>query len=425
MKTENEMEKIKILKRKISDKINGEAFVFSKFSKECPRAVFYFYDRLFLALAEVIESAPSLTTLDLSQDPYKPCIRGIVTLAETLKINQSITVLNLSGNGLNNEGLGILANALKTTSALTSLNLSFNSLEPEYYYDNKLGILSFDTSFYGQAIRALSKLIEKNTLTSLDLSYIAIDDEGADILASTLINNVTLTDLNLSNNRIGLMRHTPFNRTTQFFHTLAELFKKNSTLVSLDLSANIISPGCGNILAKALLLNKTLTSLMLNFNNHEQPLDLHSFETLLNINPTLIELDLGIYSTKILSLQNRNSRLESRMCLNWSLIAIAKRFIMANNENTLKYSIFPLLLEIIKLADISTTGASADISIPLINIDKYSKTKHFEHSYCITPAFNNKRKGNMIDEKTEAERVKIISKYEKMLENPKKTCSIQ
>lgn len=450
MKTVTE---IKILNDQISNTINEDALVFSKFTGDYFKTHSSHFDQPFVALAEVLKTTPSLTILDLSRGPFEGRRPSIEILAEALKINTSLTILNLSGNHLHNKGIEIFAKALKENRVLTSLSLSRNIFKPynpdENNKDKKLGVLSFDASSFGQAIKALAELIgTSNSLTSLQLDSTGLNSEGACILTNALINNTSLTFLNLSNNLIGALNHTThsadinkpipqrywqiaFDSNTKLFHTLRELFEKNTTLVYLDLSANRIDPKHFVSLANDLLRNKTLTALKLDDNLSVVSNKVKAFEKLLQSNKTLTYLELGQFSRKIARSLQQNNRLERRMRLNWSQIAVAKRFIMANNENALRYSIFPLLLEIVKLAEIRTIEIPDDIRVPLIDIDKYSKTRHFEHCSSITPAFNLKARANestlnpwaRIDEEIEDERKKNTLEVDRETKN--KSCSIQ
>ena len=53
---------------------------------------------------------------------------GAVYLADALKVNTTLTSLNLSDNIIGKEGEAYLADALKVNTTLTSLNLYVNSL---------------------------------------------------------------------------------------------------------------------------------------------------------------------------------------------------------------------------------------------------------------------------------------------------------
>ncbi|KAG0196550.1 hypothetical protein BGX28_009996, partial [Mortierella sp. GBA30] len=102
----------------------------------------------------------------LSAQPAGPvlglyCCNGAVALSEALKINSTVTTLNLSYNSIGDNGAVALSEALKTNSTLTTLDLRNNSI-----------------GSYGAV--ALSEALKTNsTLTVLDLRNNSIGDNGA------------------------------------------------------------------------------------------------------------------------------------------------------------------------------------------------------------------------------------------------------
>jgi internalin A len=109
----------------------------------------------------------------------------------------SLTNLNLSGNGIGSEG----TQALKGLIALTSLNLSYNDIWDEGTQALKGLVNLTSLDLFGNRIgaevaQALKGLVN---LTSLNLGGNRIGDEGAQALKGL----VNLTSLNLFGNRIG------------------------------------------------------------------------------------------------------------------------------------------------------------------------------------------------------------------------------
>jgi len=133
-------------------------------------------------------------------------------LAETLKTNNTLTAINLSGNKIGSEGTRALAEALKTNTTLTSIDLNENPIS-------------------AKGAQALAEALKTNiTLTSIDLSYNQIGSDGAQALAEALKTNSTLTLINLSYNNIGI----------EGIQALAEALKGNNILTSIDLEENPI-----------------------------------------------------------------------------------------------------------------------------------------------------------------------------------------
>jgi len=58
---------------------------------------------------------------------------GISTLCELLKVNASLTQLNLRSNSLHLEGLSEIREALKSNSSLTQLNLEGEKVKENRY----------------------------------------------------------------------------------------------------------------------------------------------------------------------------------------------------------------------------------------------------------------------------------------------------
>ncbi|KAG0293601.1 hypothetical protein BGZ96_002555 [Linnemannia gamsii] len=72
--------------------------------------------------------------------------------------------------------------------------------------------------------KVVSIIVANSTLTTLDLSFNSIEDDGAKALAKALKTNSTLTTLELSDNMIG----------GNGAQALAEALKTNSTLTTFD-----------------------------------------------------------------------------------------------------------------------------------------------------------------------------------------------
>ncbi|KAF9952974.1 hypothetical protein BGZ72_005788 [Mortierella alpina] len=184
-------------------------------------------------------------------------------LVEALKINSTLTSLNLSHNSIDDNEGQALAEALKINMTLTFLNLSHNSMG-----DN--------------TVQALAEALKINsTLTNLGLSYNSIGYNGGPVLAEALKINRTLTRLNLMSNSIG----------DNAGQALAEALKVNKSLTFLDLSGNVIGDSAGHALAEALKINRTLTVLDLMCNSIGDNAG-QALAEALKVNSSLIFLDL-------------------------------------------------------------------------------------------------------------------------------------
>ena len=216
------------------------------------------------SLSKALKVNSSLTNLNLSWN----CITdsGASTLSQALKTNSTLTILDLSSNRIGESGVACLSGALKVNSTLASLRLGNN-----------------DLSDPGAA--SLSEALKVNsTLVSLDLSSNKISDPGAVSLSRALAANASLTDLNLRDNWISatgaasLFHALTLNScstnldlrynlvcgsdTTSLFHGL-----EANTLARLDLYGNAIDDFGAASLSKARTSNFSLTSLNLSENS--------------------------------------------------------------------------------------------------------------------------------------------------------------
>ena len=166
---------------------------------------------------------------------------GASALARALRLNCSLTYLNLELNWIEDSGAEALGEALQTNCTLTHL----------YLMSGAIG---------DSGAEALSKALQLNcTLTSLDLHCNRIGDLGAEALATTLLSSGTqLRQLNLSNNMICSSGVTAF----------AKALQSNTSLTRLALGSQYLPGACAGIdssgailIAAALKSNRTLTHL--------------------------------------------------------------------------------------------------------------------------------------------------------------------
>ena len=166
---------------------------------------------------------------------------GASALARGLRLNCSLTYLNLELNWIEDSGAEALGEALQTNCTLTHL----------YLMSGAIG---------DSGAEALSKALQLNcTLTSLDLHCNRIGDLGAEALATTLLSSGTqLRQLNLSNNMICSSGVTAF----------AKALQSNTSLTRLALGSQYLPGACAGIdssgailIAAALKSNRTLTHL--------------------------------------------------------------------------------------------------------------------------------------------------------------------
>jgi Ran GTPase-activating protein (RanGAP) involved in mRNA processing and transport len=187
---------------------------------------------------------------------------GTKKIAEALKINRTITRLDLNNNKISNDGTKVLAEALKINTKLETITL----------YHNNIG---------DDGAIAIAEALEQHiTLKTIWLNMNKISDKGAKALAEALKTNKTLILFNISNNNIGYDGGI----------AIADALKINTTLLDLNLSENKINDGAVYI-ADALKINTTLLNLNLQQNYIKNNGAVKIAEALI-VNKTLLDLNL-------------------------------------------------------------------------------------------------------------------------------------
>ena len=212
-------------------------------------------------LSEVIKVNETVTCLNLPGNGI--CDAGATSIAEAIKVNKTLTDLRLSENGISDAGATSIAEAIKVNKTLTDLNLSDNgvsdagatSIAEAIEVNKTLTHLRLsDNGISDAGVTSIVEAIKVNkTLTSLDLSGNGISDAGATSIAEAIKVNKTLTDLDLSENGISDAGAT----------SIVEAIKVNETLTNLDLSCTGICDAGATSIAEAIKVNKTLTNLKL------------------------------------------------------------------------------------------------------------------------------------------------------------------
>ena len=229
------------------------------------------------ALSGALKVNSSLTNLDLRSSQIGAS--GAKVLSDALEVNTTLTKLDLSGNNIGASGTQFLSKALKINASLTSLNLSCNKIGKQRQggRPRPREIYMMPTLFEigrGTLSEALEKLDEFST--GMDET---MDDYGLFSLSESLKTNATLTNLNLEDNEIDFIAA----------HYLAEIVKTKSTLTTLNLSRNRISSFGSECLSLALRRNGTLTSLDVSSSS----IDVRALSEALKVNTALTSLDLG------------------------------------------------------------------------------------------------------------------------------------
>ena len=217
-------------------------------------------------------------------------------LTRALRVNTSLSSLDLHANSIGDEGANLLAQALRVNTSLSSLNLHCNSIGDE-------------------GANSLAQALRVNTsLSSLDLSRNSIGNEGANSLTQALTVNTSLSSLDLSGNSIG----------NEGANSLAQALRVNTSLFSLTLTFNSCGVEAANSLAQALRVNTSLSSLDLHLSSIGDK-GANSLAQALRVNTSLSSLDLhsnsiGDKGVNSLAQALRVNTSLSSLCLSWNSI---------------------------------------------------------------------------------------------------------
>eukprot|EP00729_Bicosta_minor_P008124 gene8124-biopygen266 len=185
------------------------------------------------AIGEVLKVNTTLTSIDLQQNKLGEV--GGAAIYEALKVNTTLTSINLQFNKLGEVGGAAIYEALKVNTTLTSINLQFN----------KLGEVA------GVAIGEALKV--NTTLTSINLQFNKLGEVAGVAIGEALKVNTTLTSIDLRGNNLGEVGGA----------AIGEALKVNTTLTSIDLRGNTLGEVGGAAIGEALKVNTTLTSIIL------------------------------------------------------------------------------------------------------------------------------------------------------------------
>jgi Ran GTPase-activating protein (RanGAP) involved in mRNA processing and transport len=225
--------------------------------------------------------------------------KSIKFLSEGLRLNTSLTSLNLGGNWIESVGYQWLAEGLKAHPTLTALDLSGSDIKGaakwlgELLTHNRvLKNLNLNYSEMNEeACRELA--LRFSHLDEVKLEKNAISEKGVNWLVQGLTqSNSQLKKLNLMHNTIG----------SNGCSALCTALKTNSTLQHLDIRFNKIGADASEHVRDMLRVNKGLRELYLSSND----LDASVIMAALPENSVLRELDADDLHQEIEELLEKN-----------------------------------------------------------------------------------------------------------------------
>ncbi|CAM4932436.1 unnamed protein product [Rotaria socialis] len=214
-----------------------------------------------------IISNETLTLLDLSGNEIGNT--GAQHFATALQKNQTLTILNLESNRVQDDGMKYLAKVLENNKTLKRLDLEKNPSDSYAFVSAAFQIQNdpIHSTIYLQSkkigddeVRFLADALggTETKFIALYLSNNEIGDVGAECLARVLQNNKTLEKLFLLHNRIGLIG----------LQCLLDAFGTNQIIDHVEIDNNITDDTEVQQFFKFLQTNITITNLKLNgFNN--------------------------------------------------------------------------------------------------------------------------------------------------------------
>ena len=253
----------------------------------------FFGDQFIVSLANILRVNKTLTLVHFMTNGIVSA-HGVQQLADSLMDSKTLNDLLLSGNAWGNDTVRILAGYLKRSVSLSSFHLIVSDIGDAGATAlaevlrtnttlNSLGLCN-NPGIGNPSVMSLCEALKVNTtLSSLDLSGTGISDAGVLSLVEVLKTNASsLTSLLLSDIKIS----------HQSLKSIAEVLRVNSTLKDLKFEGNKVGVGGTKLIAESLKANTTLKLLSLSRNNIKAKCG-RLFSDSLKVNGTLESLTLA------------------------------------------------------------------------------------------------------------------------------------
>jgi hypothetical protein len=257
------------------------------------------------ALGELLQQNPQITSLNLERNQMGP--DAIAALNELLRQNQQITNLDLSGIGLDGNGvqdvgvISALEGVLQGTN-VTSLHLSVVSPESASAWGNVLHgsevshlSLQHDGSNL-DTIGAVGGLLRQNQqITRVSLPHAEINEPETIAAWGNALNNTGVT---------AFILRRSFINGLDIIEAVGRLLRQNPRITEVDVSSNLISEPI-SIRAYAELLRQNPQITRFNLSGNYLFSSREALRELLQQNPQITSLDLsdtGLHEHELLSL---------------------------------------------------------------------------------------------------------------------------
>ncbi|MFH0887015.1 MAG: hypothetical protein V1843_02480 [bacterium] len=180
-------------------------------------------------VAELLKINKTIVSINLSGDKIGP--EGAKALAEALKINKNLKILDLSNNDIGING------GISFARALTDLGDHNETLEVLILAGNDIGNIPYDHSVmngnspaYKKKCRDFFMILGSKSLTDIDISNNRFDDLAIKVMSDELKRGGKLISLNLNSNAFG----------DEGAKAIAEAIRENKTLARLYIGGNDI-----------------------------------------------------------------------------------------------------------------------------------------------------------------------------------------
>ncbi|XP_011269934.1 protein tyrosine kinase, variant [Capsaspora owczarzaki ATCC 30864] len=221
-------------------------------------------DETAVVIAEGLKENRNLQMLDLSDNQIGDA--GAQAIGAALRKKTKLSVLLLSNNKIGETGARAIAEGLQTSTALTQLGMHTNqigdagaqAIGPALRDKAKLSLLHLESNKIGDAgARAIAEgLKTSTTLTKLGMRANLVGDAGAQAIASTLRNKANLSILYLDENKVG----------DAGARAVAEGLQVSTALTRLGMDSNRIGHAGAQAIAAALRNKANLSRLSLSNN---------------------------------------------------------------------------------------------------------------------------------------------------------------
>ena len=231
-------------------------------------------------IVDVMNNNVVVKSLDISNNQFKN--DDAEKIAQVLSNNITLEEFDFSNNDITTRGAVVISDSIQNSKSLKCLKLSWNNHFISTYHSR----ISFSQECMKDVdARIVGKILCNNkTVTELDLSQNKISVNGAENISKCIECNKSLKEINMSKNKlskIGLRKMAialQRNQTIQKFNVshnkisdegvlaISECLKNNITLQELNMSHNKISNNGMININEALKINTTLRILDISHN---------------------------------------------------------------------------------------------------------------------------------------------------------------